>query len=371
MQDRNFKDENIIFKWFDNSSISIKDVSSLKFHSSNDKVLELSCKFELLKADGEEPYWIVTLDSQTDVHWKNIYLYDELIIELKKVLSKNDCELVFLTRELSKYYSEKLYPLFHDFEIGLRQTLHLALSSSIGQNWDASFFAAQKLKKKKNDIKGKSSEHIIEEFDLTDLTNFLFEKSIINFYGGEKNRLVSVNYYENIEEIILDLIKYDGKLELTSLWKAIIVPQGFSYYSEKTLIKKFARLKKIRNNVAHNKKVTFKQFTESRDFLVEFNIKLSYFNSRLSKNRTQNLTLFSSSDLSKLIAIPDLAKNALKISRAVSKAMNSLTANIPDYSKLFSNIYGMSSLPQEEIVEDIDEDDVNEWEEDNDENEEE
>ncbi|PCS13827.1 hypothetical protein RU90_GL001792 [Lactococcus lactis subsp. hordniae] len=244
MQDRNFEKRDIIYKWFDNSTISIIDGSSFQFNSNNDKDLMFSCESELLKVDKEEPYWIFTLVSQTDVHWKNIYLYDEFIAELKKVLSKNKCDLVFLTRELSKYYSGKLYPLFHDFEIGLRQTLHLALSSSIGQNWDARFFEAQKLKKKKKDIKSKSSEHIIEEFDLTDLTSFLLDKSIINFYKDGNNSLVSINYYENTENLILELIKYDGKVQLTSLWKTIIVPQGFNQYSEEILIEKFKLFKK-------------------------------------------------------------------------------------------------------------------------------
>lgn len=359
MQGRNFKDKNIIFKFFDNSTNSKIDAGSLQFHSNDFKDLDFSCKFELLEAQGNEPYWIVTLVSQTDVHWKNIYIYDEFIIELKRVFSKNKCELVFLTRELSKYYSEKLYPLFHDFEIGLRQTLHLSLSFSMGQNWDARLFEEQQLKKKKDSIKSKSSEHIIEEFDLTTLTNFLLNKTIINFSKEGNNSLVSIDYYEKTEDLILDLIKYEGDIKLTSLWKAIIVPQGFNHYSEEILAKKFKKLKHIRNNIAHNKRIRFKEYTESRDFLVEFNSKLSYFNDELSKNRTESLKLFSSIDFSKLIALPDLSKNFLEISKVMGDTIRNLSANMTDYSNLFSAIYGMNDSEQE-VIDDIDEDDIDE-----------
>ncbi|GAA3254555.1 hypothetical protein LMG8520_0282 [Lactococcus lactis subsp. lactis] len=74
--------------------------------------------------------------------------------------------------------------------------------------------------------------------------------------------------------------------------------------------------------------------------------------------------MFTSSDFSKLIAIPNLAKNAFGVSSIVTKIVNNFTASMPDYSKLFPRMDWMNVF-DDEVFDDIGEDNIDENEEDN------
>ncbi len=58
------------------------------------------------------------------MHWRKTYFYDEVRSKLIGLLSSG-YEVTLLSRELSRYYAQKCYPIIDEYENNLRQLFYL------------------------------------------------------------------------------------------------------------------------------------------------------------------------------------------------------------------------------------------------------
>lgn len=173
---------------------------------------------------------------------------------------------------LSKYYCEKLYPKYSEYERKLRYMVLLVVTKAYGKGWIANTIKGKIEKnvsaKARNSINRIHMNDILEYFDLNDLENYLFappEMDVVQFVENEltPEKLSALNKGQIC--LLIENIRRPS-----CLWERIFTDVGTAE-EWKNLTK---TVHGIRNCVAHNKKISKKQYDDTLKILTKINNRL-------------------------------------------------------------------------------------------------
>ncbi len=219
---------------------------------------------------------------------------------IKKSILHQDYYIIQTYDESSKYLCDKIYPKFNEFERKIRRLIYLILIKAFGKLWVQETINDELKNKLKNKLNSTDAmiEKALQEMDINDLEDFLFKP----------------RYWYNIEEVIDNelSIKNIGTLEkdeiikhLEKIQKYRLWDKCFSEIKITKLEEKLERIRKLRNEVAHFKEISLKQYAESQILLKSItkeidtaiiNISLKNYDLSISKD-----ILISFSEMSKKI----------------------------------------------------------------------
>lgn len=256
--------------WFQNSKIqpinNSRQVQTVFYKARENKNIEFSLRLTDFKSIDFDVAHIFEFSIQEDIHWKNMSFYDDFIKEFEIIVQKNRGKCLFLDRKLSKYYSEKMYPLFNDFENELRRLIQVVFFKELGREWEERAFLPKQLRET-------NRKPILEELNLTGLETLLFKKIFAQKGEGDglQTKLIRVDDTPDALNDLLDFFTdFDGRVRRFSAWDEYFSKYMKSEFQGKVFIEKYKKVKKIRNKVAHNKKVRNEDFQFIKTFLVHF-----------------------------------------------------------------------------------------------------
>lgn len=323
--------------WFNKSCITFldnPDDQKLKFKSKNGEILFSFELFEYSSKNSTSAY-ILTLKSLTNVYKKKIFLYSDFVKEIKIILNRNHCESFFLNRELSKYYSKELYGIFNDFEVTLRRLMHLVFFKNYGHHWEEKFVDRKTLNDLKGKIKNSKSDHIIEEMNLYDIESLLFKEIVIECKKDSITTfeiMQDIGSYEDPNYVVSPefiLGNSDGVFRKFSLWEEVFSKHISKEFRGDTFEQNFKKMRQIRNQVAHNKKVNYYEFEFIKSFLKKFTKEMTLISIEASYENIPELSASLASAIQD--SISPIFENL--------KYLNSLTNNpkMLELSKSLSN----------------------------------
>lgn len=173
---------------------------------------------------------------------------------------------------LSKYYCEKLYPKYSEYERKLRCMVLLIVTKAYGKGWVANTVKGELQKnvttKARGNINRIPMEDILEYFDLSDLENYLFAPQEIDIAEFVEKELSPEKLALLDKAQICLLIKKARRP--SCLWERIFT--GVGNVEEWKEITKSVH--DVRNCVAHNKKLSKEECDETLKTLKKINSKL-------------------------------------------------------------------------------------------------
>lgn len=204
--------------------------------------------------------------------------------KLKEIIKNNSKEKFYLTISydgLSRYFSDKLYPLIAEFETKLRSIAYNTLINDLGYNWVSETFEHhEKTKNKLKKFENKSKENKEKEY------NQLIQKALDEFYLKDLGTYLFSEYqYPNnhmIVEELLNLAKtssinqdqiddIESKIVPKSLMRRYFDNDDLEYIRNK-----FNIMNDARNDVMHHKEITLGKYNKYDSLL---NKSLSIVNS--------------------------------------------------------------------------------------------
>ena len=197
---------------------------------------------------------------------------EDIICKLKSTKLQRYFSPVKAYDGLSKYYCEKLYPKYSEYERKLRCMVLLIVTKAYGKGWVANTVKGDLKKnvttKARENINGIPMEDILEYFDLRDLENYLFAPQEIDIAEFVENELSPEKLALLDKTQICLLIK--NARRPSCLWERIFT--GVGNVEEWRKITKSVH--DVRNCVAHNKKLSKKEYDETLKTLKKINSKL-------------------------------------------------------------------------------------------------
>ena len=173
---------------------------------------------------------------------------------------------------LSKYYCEKLYPKYSEYERKIRCMVLLIVTKAYGKGWVETTIKGKLQKnvttKARANINRINMEEILEYFDLSDLENYLFAPQEIDIAEFIENELAPEKLALLDKTQICLLI--ENARRPSCLWERLFTDVG-NVEEWKKIIKS---VHDVRNCVAHNKKLSKKEYDETLKTLKKINSKL-------------------------------------------------------------------------------------------------
>ncbi|MCS8585188.1 hypothetical protein [Leuconostoc mesenteroides] len=139
------------------------------------------------------------------------YFYDEVRSKLIGLLSSG-YEVTLLSRELSRYYAQKCYPIIDEYENNLRQLFYLLFHfKEIGEIDNA--IKGKKLKQGKLNI-------FVEDLNLGELERLFFSKIWLLNENGQ------YEYFDTSDglKVVEKISQLHTKPEFKSTWELFILP---------------------------------------------------------------------------------------------------------------------------------------------------
>jgi hypothetical protein len=169
---------------------------------------------------------------------------------------------------ISECYCQRLYPKYAKFERSLRQLILLVLTKAFGATWKDQTID----KEKQNELKKKNRgninlSNILEQMDLNELEDYLFKKREAD-YEYYFNEVLTVEKLKNMDkDTICNLIE---KMRPKSLWERNFQSIGKQSEWESEI----KAVHDVRNQVAHHKNITEKEYTTTVKNINALNRKL-------------------------------------------------------------------------------------------------
>ncbi len=314
------------------------------------KELDYNCYYFYQRLDPEKTVFKVSIVlNYTSRKEQAAHAFSELVRTIK-IKKKSEFNMAVIKDSLSTYYSERLYSRLAFYERSMRALITAIFIPVYKNSW------AEKLKDSwGGDIKGKGNkkellEGMLETLDLSDLESIFFDEKLN----------VSVDNYDsefgvhNIESLTKEeLVKIIIHNRPVSLWEKEISKYAFINNAQKRM----AKIREMRNIIAHNKSFTdknFKTLKKELDFIIP---KLNEAEDKiLNEHDTQvlNETLKRIggriAELNLKIHIPALkekfkalAKINTSIKQTFSKEMLNITKQLPKVH--FDILNTLSTLP--------------------------
>lgn len=260
---------------------------------------------------------------------------DFLKNKIRNGAHRKDYRIIIDFDGASEYYCSKLYRFISIFERRIRQFIYIITLSAYGNSWVEKTFTDEIL----NDVKAKendSKRHIemaLECFTFQNIIDYLFTKR----YEVELEEVINsakkiANNPENSKE---DIIKVLNKAKKSSLWDKL-----FDRYGSKFSEDDIDQIRKIRNDVMHNKEIRTEEFDSYKKLLRNCNKKLVNAISEVeSENYPDTLNIidifYSLSETMK--SMENLGKSVIE---SITPAMNDLI-KITENIKKSINIEGV------------------------------
>ncbi|MBK6609132.1 MAG: hypothetical protein IPG24_27555 [Leptospiraceae bacterium] len=258
------------------SKINITEqTKTLNFHLGDSKRIETEYSIKIFNPENSEDRFYNILFAIRNYNIEDYDNYLSFVSYIKSILKRlnneNGVHVYLLKNDFSQYYSVLLYPVLHEFENLLRSFITKVFLINIGSDW-ADIEINENLKSKvskrtnNNEVIEKMDDenkiiyedNILYQLDFRDLSSIMFE---------EKRRLKEVDLDRIIREarsvtdINIDEIK---KYLKTSPWKLYFQDKILSNSVKKEDISKLLdKLFSIRNNIAHNRSISKKQYQEA------------------------------------------------------------------------------------------------------------
>ncbi|MGT2847094.1 hypothetical protein [Streptococcus massiliensis] len=214
---------------------TIVSKEELGFQVSENKIMKFSIRFK-----KTERSILCHLQSLGDIHWSKLDYYDSFRTTLSGLLNQK-FNVTFFSRELSKYYAEKCYPIIYDYENNLRQLFYLIYH--FNEIHEIHKLAKSKLKPGKLNM-------FVEDLDLFELEKLFFSKIWLLNDDDSYNYCGSVG----IQELISEMSKLSRKPDFFSTWDIYIAPFNREFLVDEDKIK---RVRNIRNKVFHHKEMSY------------------------------------------------------------------------------------------------------------------
>lgn len=242
---------------------------------------------------------------------------------------RKDFYIINTYDEASAYYCEKLAPRIGRFERLTRNLIYITLTQSLGKDWFGKSFTTGI----KNELKGKNHNLIeqgLEEMTFNQLYSFLFDE--FPDRSAEEaiyqDLLGCDNLHSKSKEDIISIINSCKK---QCLWER--------YFKDKPLDFKdtLDNIRIHRNNVAHNKTITFSEYSSCLKKLQIINTKLE----KLIEN--ENSELYSEVNIVAAITsfmalfsemASEAQKNLLALRDTIDKIVVPLKKAMPEIIKL-------------------------------------
>ncbi len=243
---------------------------------------------------------------------------------------------LFTSNQQRYYHSKRLYPKYAEFERKLRSLVLFILTKAYGSNWQTETVSDEMLAVLQEKAHGRVSlNEILENMDLATLETYLFEERHVD-YPGIINEKLSAKHLEELEkEEICAIIE---KMRPTSLWERHFEKFG----KQETWKKKIIDIHSTRNKVAHQKTISFEEFTTINRKLNGVNRDLS---NAIEGIREENFTEYGIVDILGSFATiaRDLVKNIVE-SQAFRDVVIGFNAKIQEIVKPMTAVYKSSMV---------------------------
>lgn len=235
---------------------------------------------------------------------------------------------------VSAALSEKLYPLYSQYERRIRQLILLVLTKAFGCRWIGETFSEEQMKSIKERAKGKLTD-ILENLDLKEMENYLFEKNTVDY----------INYYDVIltkektnNMTKAELLKNIENMRPKSLWETNFSEIGFEDEWKKSI----TEVHDCRNKVAHHKRITIEEYKIIRTRLKRLNNKIS-----IAIDNIQNKDFSDNTSINVLggfgIALSRLSKAVLSL-YDVSDVINAINSIVQQIVKPIRDSYSSDAM---------------------------
>lgn len=157
---------------------------------------------------------------------------------------------------ISAALCEKLYPKYSIFERKMRQLILLVLTKAFGDKWVDITISEEKQKSLKERAKAKGTlkiSEVLEQFELAQLEDYLFEDRLIDFNSYFKTELTAKKVLSMNENELRRAIE---NMRPKSLWASNFSDIG----DEEKWKEKIAAVHDYRNRVAHHKTINQEQY---------------------------------------------------------------------------------------------------------------
>lgn len=156
---------------------------------------------------------------------------------------------------ISESFCRRLYPKYAAFERKLRSLILFILTKAYGSNWRTETVSKEQLSALQEKAHGKVSlNEILENMDLATLETYLFEQRHVDYHNIISEKLSARCLEELEKEEICAIIE---KMRPTSLWERHFEKFG----NQESWIKKIVDVHETRNKVAHQKTISYEEFT--------------------------------------------------------------------------------------------------------------
>jgi 8-oxo-dGTP diphosphatase len=200
----------------------------------------------------------------------NIAVSDLLKLD-KSIMTSPEQKHFTITRYydgVSESFCERLYPKYARYERELRQLVVLVLSKAMGPEWAKQTLSDEQMGNIRKRAKGNiSTNDIIENLDLAELENYLFERVGHSYEEIIGLQHASTNLNEKEKEELLNLL---DQMKPKSLWERNFAHLGKQEDWEIPIKAVHA----VRNKVAHHKTTSEIEFKETQKALNKLSTKI-------------------------------------------------------------------------------------------------
>lgn len=237
---------------------------------------------------------------------------------------------------ISESFCKRLYPKYAEFERNLRSFVLFILTKAYGSNWQRETVPRELLDALKENAHGNVSlNETLENMDLATLESYLFDKRHVDYPTIINEKLSMKSLKELDKDEICTII--DG-MRPTSLWERHFEKFG----SQETWKKKIIDIHSTRNKVAHQKTISFEEFTIINKKLNGVNRDLS---DAIEGIREENFTEYGIVDILGSFATlaRDLVRNIVE-SQAFRDVVIGFNAKIQEIVKPMTAVYKSSMV---------------------------
>lgn len=232
---------------------------------------------------------------------------------------------------ISESFCKRLYPKYAEFERKLRSLVLFILTKAYGSNWQTETVSDEMLAVLQEKAHGRVSlNDILENMDLATLETYLFEERHVD-YPSIINEKLSAKHLEELEKE--EICRIIEKMRPTSLWERHFEKYG----KQETWKKKIIDIHNTRNKVAHQKTISFEEFTTINKKLNGVNRDLS---NAIEGIREENFTEYGIVDILGSFATMarDLVKNIVGF-QAFRDVVIGFNAKIQEIVKPMTAVY--------------------------------
>lgn len=264
---------------------------------------KLNFKYELKKSINDSIIRLKVLTEKGTTTYNEAKELSYLKDQIRQGEHRKDYNIIIDYDGSSEYYCNRLSPLISRFERKLRQCIYLIMLARYGNEWVKETISEDIMKEvsEKGGNKSKFVEIILEYFDFKNYIEYLFTKrEEYNAVKAIEEAKFEMNKSESEKKDVLSIL---NKYKTISLWEKL-----FNTYDEMEFLETdIENIRKIRNDVLHNKEVSDSEFINHKKLLMESNEKLNRAIKRIEDekyNDTVNVVdvLYSLGEVMKSIA---------------------------------------------------------------------